>query len=94
MGKQVEEAAGTDDDLFALTDDSDQLHGQPFSSGWFDGAKTSSTSNSLTQWSAPQTNGIWSLAQLLASQLKGIWNTSAMALLTTLTVVLLWVLAN
>ena len=36
MGKQVGEAAGTDDDHFALTDDSDQLHGQPFSSGWFD----------------------------------------------------------
>ena len=73
MGKQVgvAAAAGTDDDLFALTDDSDQLHGQPFSSGWFD-AKTSSTSNALTQWSAPQTNGIWSLAQLLVSQLKGI----------------------
>ena len=27
------------EDLFALTDVSNQLHGQPSSSGWFDGAR-------------------------------------------------------
>ena len=39
MHKQVEEAGGIVEGLFALTDASNQLHGQPSSSGWFDGAR-------------------------------------------------------
>ncbi len=57
--KQVEQGTGTVDDLFTLTDVTDQLQGQLFTSGWFD-AKTSSTSYSLTQWWAPQTVGMCS----------------------------------
>ena len=42
LRKQVEEAGGIDEDLFTLTDGSDQLHGQPFRSAWFDGARNGS----------------------------------------------------
>ena len=48
LRRQVEEAGGIAEDLYALTDDADQLHGQPSNSGWFDGARNGSQLHEFT----------------------------------------------
>ena len=39
LRKQVAEVGGSTEDLWALTDDTELLHGQPSNSAWFDGAR-------------------------------------------------------
>ena len=57
---KLKEQEASSKTFFALADASNQLHGQPSSSGWFDGARNGlQRFESLTQLSVPLTNGIW-----------------------------------